>query len=737
MAKKENYGKTAPGKEKDIYSYLLIGVLTWLMLLLVAVNAAYVQTQNPDVSVIAALSQAVSNVTALKFHFAANAKTLSYAGAASAVFCFLALYQYFDTLRHARDPHPNGEAKWETNMKKFSKEFTDLKDPTNNIILTKNVKLSMNTHKTRRNCNVLVVGGSGSGKTRFLIKPNILQANCSFVITDPAGELLKTEGAMLEEMGYKIKVFNLVDMDHSNSYNPFNYIRDDTGVLMMINCLIKNTNNGQKAGDPFWEKSETALLQALVFYLLKKKGVPDDCKNFTSIMALLRAAEIKEDKPDAKSPLDTKFEELKAEDPNSIALTQYQTFKMGAGKTLKSILISCGVRLTTFNLKSIENLTMMDDLDLKSVGDEKTALFVIIPAADDTYNFLVSMMYSQLFETLYYRAENECPYEYYIKNGAKVLGIARKNSRGDSYTKKDAENLLAALKNAKEKKGKQPGSYYIKIKEYNFTKEFANERLLAEYKKDLESAKIVKGGLRLPYHVRFLLDEFANIGQIPDFSKKLATMRKYEISCTIILQSLAQIKTMYEKDWESIIGNCDSFVFLGGQEYSTAEYISKLFGKTTVISRGRSMSNGKGSGNQSYSNVGKELISTDQLTTMPRDECTCVISGLHPFYGKKYDLESHPNFKYSGDAPNGKEFDCKARIRNYGLRNSGGAAVISIPGEEPLLDQTTEKTQPLSDLDSKKIETMTLTADETRLTETTDEKTGNKTFSYNLDDMDL
>ena len=309
------------------------------------------------------------------------------------------------------------------------------------MILTRDVALSMNSRKTMRNNNILVVGGSGSGKTRFMIKPNLLQANCSFVITDPKGEILESEGEMLKKHGYKIKVFNLTDMKHSNSYNPFEYIRDDLGVLMMINCLIKNTNNGQKGGDPFWEKSETALLQALVFYLKDNPDIPKDFKNFTNVMKLLQAADVNENDSNAQSPLDKLFAKVEAQDPNSLAVKQYKTFKMGAGKTLKSILISCGVRLTVFNLPEIEDLTMNDDLNLASIGDEKTALFVVIPAADDTYNFLVSMMYSQLFETLYYRAENECPYEYYIKDGTDVLAIARKNKNGDKYTEKDAKNL--------------------------------------------------------------------------------------------------------------------------------------------------------------------------------------------------------------------------------------------------------------------------------------------------------
>ena len=370
-------------------------------------------------------------------------------------------------------------------------------------------------------------------------------------------------------------------MKHSNCYNPFNYIRDDLGVLILINCLIKNTNpDGKSGGDPFWEKSETALLQALMFYLIKYR--PKEEQNFTSIMKLLRAAEVDENNPNVKSPLDRIFDEVEKRDPGSIALKQYQTFKMGAGKTLKSILISCSVRLTVFNMKEIENLTGSDDIDLGTIGDEKQALFIVIPAADSTFNFLVSMMYSQLFETLYFHAETEC-------------------------------------------KGK-----------------------------------------RLNYHVRFMLDEFANIGQIPEFTKKLATMRKYEISCSIILQNLAQIKAMYKDDWEGLIGNCDSFLFLGGQEYSTLEYLSKELGKTTVYvyTHSRSYAWKGGSGSKGQQKTARELMTPDEIMKMDNKDCILIIRGLHPFYGPKYDYPRHPNYRYTGDADDALLYDYRKKFNN-------------------------------------------------------------------------
>jgi len=362
-----------------------------------------------------------------------------------------------------------------------------------NMIFSKEIFMSMNGRKTLRNNNVMVIGGSGTGKSRYVVKPNILQANCSYVITDPSGELLETMGTYLQKEGYEVRVFNLVQMDHSNCYNPFHYIRNDEGVLTMINALIKNTTpKGSSSNDPFWEKAETALLQALSFFLVSECSAEE--RNFSNVMKLLRCAEVKEGQEDYASVLDILFKELEENKPEHIAVRQYKVFKQAAGKTAQSILVSCSVRLAVFNLTVINKLTGTDDIDLGSIGDKKTALFCITPTADTTFNFLISLLYTQLFETLYHKAETKC-------------------------------------------KGK-----------------------------------------RLPVHVRFLLDEFSNIGTIPDFAQKLSTMRKYEISCTIILQALSQIKALYKDDWEVLIGNCDEFLFLGGSDATTLEYISKKLG---------------------------------------------------------------------------------------------------------------------------------------------------------------
>lgn len=654
----------APEKNKnDKLTMKVFVISTFILSLVFGLHTGWVMFKYPGCSQIQYLGYASKSINNGLFSFKLTKYTLSSIFKYLCVSGFASLALYVNLERNRKDSKAQGTAQQSTNLKEYNEKFVD-SDPLNNMILTDSVSLSMDSRKTRRNNNILVIGGSGSGKTRFMIKPNILQANVSFVITDPKGEILESEGEMLRKYGYQIKVFNLTDMKHSNSYNPFQYIRDDLGVLMLVNCLIKNTNNGQKGGDPFWEKSETTLLEALIFYTRESEETPPEKKNFTQVLELLNMAQVDENNPDKPSELDLRFQKFEKKHPTSPAVSAYKTFKLGAGKTLKSILISAAVRLQTFNLQDVANLTMQDNLELKAMGDRKTALFVVIPAADDTYNFLVSMMYSQLFETLYYRAENECKDEYWIKSGNDILAIVGKNARGDKQTKHDAINLQKSI--VLSSPGVTRFGYKITLRKQNFERVFKSLDELSAFKNKVKSASIIKGSIRLPIPVRFLLDEFANIGEIPNFTKKLATMRQYEISCTVILQNLAQIKTMYKDDWESIVGNCDSFLFLGGQEQSTLEFVSKLLGKETVIGGGRSMSVGKGGANASFNQVGKEMMSMDQLATMPKDKCILIINGLHPFQCYKYKLERHPHFADSGDANKDHLFDYKREIQNIG-----------------------------------------------------------------------
>ena len=448
-----------------------------------------------------------------------------------------------------------------------------------NMIFSKDISMSMNTRKTQRNNNVVCIGGSGTGKSRFLVKPNILNANSSFIVTDPSGELLETQGQFLISQGYELRVFNLVEMGHSCCYNPFHYIRNQEGVLVMINALIKNTTpKGSSTSDPFWEKAETALLQAICFYLVSECNEED--QNFSNVMKLLRCAKAVEGQENVDSVLDIMFKDLAEKDPEHIAVQSYAVFKSaGGGKTAQSILISCQTRLQTFNLDAIRNLTSTDNIDLGSVGDKKVALFCITPSADTTFNYLIALMYTQLFETLYFHAETECP------------------------------------------------------------------------------------GKRLPNHVRFLLDEFANVGTIPDFPQKLSTMRKYEISCTIILQALSQIKAMYKDDWEVLLGNCDSMLFLGGNDQTTLDYISKRLGKETIRSINNSRSYGRqGSHTLSYNKTGRELMTADELAVMKNKNCILIIRGEYPFFTTKYPLEKHPNYKLCGDGNKELMYDVKEQL---------------------------------------------------------------------------
>lgn len=447
----------------------------------------------------------------------------------------------------------------------------------NNILLTQEVRMSLNTRQHRENLNVLVIGGSGSGKSRFYVKPNIMQLNTSYVVTDPKGELLRSCGRLLKKAGYEIRVFNLIDMSHSNNYNPFNYIYDKDGninktyVMKMVNCLMKNTKQeGASGGDQFWDDSTKALTLAIAFYLLEKKtdenGNSLD-RNFSTVMKMMRLAEISEQDENHRSPLDDMMDELRAENPHSMAVSFYADFKKAPAETAKSILISAAVRFAAFNLPEVADLTHTDNIHLDTLGDRKTALFIIIPSSDATFNFLAAMMYTQLFDTLY-----------------------------------DTANF--------------------------------------------------KYGGRLPVHVRCLLDEFANVGTIPDFDKLLATMRSMEISANIIIQNLAQLKKMYDKSWEILTGNCDSLLFLGGQEASTLEAISKSLGKETidVVSQNRTRSHKSPSTSENNSILGRELMTTDELKVMKPNECVLIVRALYPFFCHKFNIEKHQNYKYLEDS---------------------------------------------------------------------------------------
>ncbi len=566
-------------------------------------------------------------------------------------------------LRKHYDPNTvNGDAKWLVGefLDDYNRRFTEpfgekSHNGKNNMILSRDMFMSLdnrgigdhNNHNAR-NMNVFAVGGSGAGKTFGLVGPNIMQANASFVITDPSGELFANYGAFLERQGYRVKCFNLDHMDRGNHYNPFNYVHSDKDIATMVTTLISNTTPpDQKGGDPFWEKSEVALLQALIAYLYHYSNKED--QNFSSVMYLLHLAEVDEENPGLESPLDTLFREVEEKDPNSFAIKQYKTFKLGAGKTLKSILISVSVRLGAFALDDVAKLTDTDDIDLDSIGDEKTAIFVIIPTVDTTFNFLASMMYTQLFQRSYEYCENTAPFSQCVYDGDNELVRtfrAESQEESNKVAKIKAEGFLKKAQNARITEDKQYKLFMIRAQDgtclsYRRTREDAEKALDALRRGHVKQV----GRKRLPIHVRFLLDEFANTGKIPEFGSKVATMRKYEISVTIILQSLQQMKNLFQDEWEAISGNCDNTIYLGGgADLTTTEWISKLIGKET-----RTVMNGsfhQGNMDMSLNRQGVELYSPEQLRTMEEDECIVLQKSLDAYRGPKFKATEHKNWKY-------------------------------------------------------------------------------------------
>lgn len=424
--------------------------------------------------------------------------------------------------------------------------------------------------KPMLNLNMIILGGSGTGKSRFFVKPNLLQCNTSFVVTDPSGELVESCGKMLQKHGYEIRVFNLNDMKHSSNYNPFHYLRDSTGeinsnnVIKMINVFMTNTKaEGMSGGEQFWDDATRLLLSSLCFLLIET-GTEEE-QNFAGVLDLIHKAKVIEGKEEEKSELDLMFDKRKEAAPKALSVQYYEEFKQAAGKTMQSILISTTTKLQYFKLENVRNLTFTDNISLETMGDKKTALFIVIPSTDTTYNFLAAMMYTQLFDTLYDRAIN----------------------------------------------------YYHG---------------------------------RLPVHVRFILDEFANVGKIPDFEKVLATCRKFEISAQVILQNISQLKRLYEKSWEELPGNCDTLIYLGGKDQFTNEYLSKELGKETIDQLSVNQTKGK-QGSSSYNNaiMGRELATIDELTTMDNNNCIVMVRGLYPFFTNKFNLSEHPRYAELGE----------------------------------------------------------------------------------------
>ena len=469
---------------------------------------------------------------------------------------------YFSTRRNYRRREEHGSAKW-GEARTVNKKYTQHPKSANKL-MTQNVSIGLNAKKHRRNLNTLVCGGIGAGKTRFYCKPNLMQANTSFVILDPKGEIVRDVGKLLEAKGYEIKVLDLISMEKSHCYNPFVYLRSDNDIQRLVTNLFKSTTpKGSQSNDPFWDTAASMLLLALVFYLHYE--APEDEQNFAMVMEMLRAGAIEDEEEPRPSPLDNLFSELEYENPEHIALKYYHSYHSGSAKTLKSIQITLAARLEKFNLESLAALTTTDELELETLGEKKTALFALIPDNDTSFNFLVSLLYTQLFQQLFYSADH------------------------------------------------------------------------------------IHGG-SLPIPVHFLMDEFANVSLPDDFDKILSVMRSRSVSVSIILQNLAQLKALFEKQWESIVGNCDEFLYLGGNEQSTHKYVSELLGKSTIDTNTYGKSSGR-SGNYStnYQISGRELLTPDEVRMLDNQYAILFIRGERPVLDFKYDILKHPNVAMTAD----------------------------------------------------------------------------------------
>ena len=541
------------GEKQAAWIFALFGIfpVVWLALL----TAPYLAGGLPEI--IRGFPEAINH----PFHIQLCVDSLR------AVLIFLFVYGmgigiYVSTRRNYRRGEEHGSAAWGSaravNQKYSEKNFGA------NKIMTSNVRISYDSRRHRRNLLTIVVGGSGAGKTRFYAKPNLMQANTSFVVLDPKGENLRDTGHLLEEKGYEVRVLDLINMEKSHCYNPFVYLKDDNDVQRLVTNLFKATTpKGSQSNDPFWDTAASMLLLALIFYL--KYEAPKDEQNFPMVMELLRAGEVREDNDEYQSPLDELFERLEMREPEHIAVKYYKDYHSGSAKTLKSIQITLAARLEKFNLSSLAALTATDDLDLPSLGEKKVALFALIPDNDTSYNFLVSILYTQLFQQLFYLADHN------------------------------------------------------------------------------------HGG-RLPVHVHFLMDEFANVSLPDDFDKILSVMRSREVSVSIILQNMAQLKALFEKQWESIVGNCDQFLYLGGNEQGTHKYVSELLGKATIDMNTYGKSTGH-SGNYStnYQISGRELLTPDEVRMLDNRYALLFIRGERPVMDEKFDILKHPNVALSTD----------------------------------------------------------------------------------------
>ena len=503
--------------------------------------------------------------------------------AALALYGF-AIAWYYAEKGNRRPGEEHGSAYWGDAREVCAHFKTRRKD--RYLLISKHIRISMNVRKLppqhQVNANILVIGGSGAGKTRFFIKPNLMQADCSYIVCDPKGETYRAVGGLLEKMGYEVMIFNLIDMTHSDCYNPFAYLHTDVDAFRLINTLIQNTTpQKSQTSDPFWDKAETAFLSALILYLFHE--APESERNFGTLMYMVINAEAREEDESYRSPVDLLFDDLERVDEDHIAVKNWKVFKQAGPKTAKSILVSASTRLAAFNTEEMARLTSRDDLSLGTLGDRKRVIFAVIPDEDTTFNYLVGLLYSQAFRELYHAADN-------------------------------------------------------------------------------------KYGGRLPVPVRVLMDEFANVALPEDFERVLATCRSREISINIVIQNMAQLKKLFKDSWENVTGNCDTLLYLGGNEASTHEYISKMLGKATIDTRTRGVTKGRsGSSSTNYQNAGRELLMPDEVRMLDNRKALVFIRGERPVMDDKYPIQKHPNYRFSADGgqpPYEKRFDIPCYERN-------------------------------------------------------------------------
>lgn len=567
-------------KQKNTVGFIVLGLIVYLVLILAVAHYCALAAANPEMSFLDALDALPMHMLLHPFTMVFDIKVIAIV---TGVAAFIALYIATEVQVNQHDfaGAEHGSAKWNTDYKGYSKQYSSpfgkaSNDGKDNMIMSQHVFLSMNSYKTQINNNVLVIGGSGSGKSRFIIKPNLLQANCSFVCTDPKGELVEACGDVLEKDGYRVVVFNLCDFEASNHYNPFAYVHSDDDIFKLVDCFWRNTTpSGSSKGDPFWDFSAQALLNAVCLYLYH--ATPKEDQNFTNVIRLLQLCKIDESKSDYKSVLDFMFDQFEqkcmdaAEDcgepyVEDMAVGQYKIFRSaGQGKTAMSILITCQTRLRHFLSPKMKKFMGTDDIHLDEIGVNKTALFVVMSASDSTYNYIAAMMFSQLFD--------------------ESFKIAREKYSG-----------------------------------------------------------------KLPIPVRLLLDEFANIGELPEFDKIIAIIRSIGMSATVVLQSVAQLKSRYKDTYNVIIDCCDSLVFLGGRSEDTTKWISSTLGKSTIRGMSRSISSGsRGGSSKSFQMQAKELMSSDEVAMLDKKYCIVMIKGNRPFLDRKFDYTKHKRYKETGD----------------------------------------------------------------------------------------